>query len=419
MNTKWDIGRLGDTCRIIPGYAFKSSAWQGDGIPVIKIKNITATNSVDLSTVDCVSQNLLTEKLQKYIIKDGDILIAMTGATAGKVGRVRSIKQLLLNQRVAKIEPINAYANFIWAVVSSKEYQEKFYYLADGAAQPNMSGSQIEGVRIPIPPLHAQQRIASILTAYDDLIENCQRRIKILEGMARAIYREWFVNFRYPGHEVVPLVNSPLGPIPQGWSVSPLGRLVEFKSGFAFKSGTFTENGEHRIITIKNVQDGAFEPETTSRIAEYPERMPAYCVINDGDILLSLTGNVGRVCLVYGGSCLLNQRVCKLASVASYDWALTYCMFRETEMRVKLEQLANGVAQQNLSPVLAAQMDIIMPSQKLRESYSAVTEPLLKNIITLYSTIQNLRRTRDLLLPRLLSGQIDLSETSITEADAA
>lgn len=261
---------------------------------------------------------------------------------------------------------------------------------------------------IPIPPLPIQKHIVGILSAYDELIENSQRRIKILEAMARALYREWFVNFRYPGHESVPRVPSPLGDIPQGWDVCTLGDFVQFKSGFAFKSGSFTADGGHRLVTIKNVQDGAFNPESDSRMSELPPNLPPYCVLNDGDILLSLTGNVGRVCLVYDGPFLLNQRVSKLSPVAFSDWAMTYCMFREPEMRTKLEMLSNGVAQQNLSPVLASQMDAVLPPLELRQIFAASAEPMVRSIVQHCTKIKNLRRTRDLLLPRLLSGQIDV-----------
>jgi type I restriction enzyme S subunit len=403
MKSEWANARIGDICRVIPGYAFKSQDWQAVGIPVVKIKNIQADCTVDLTECDCVPETVLKPKLGKYFLKDGDILVAMTGATAGKVGRVRTDRPLLLNQRVAKIEPVDIDREFLWAVVSSQEYQQKFFCLADGAAQPNMSGGQIEGVVVPLPSIDEQRRIAGILSAYDDLIENNQRRIKILDEMARSLYREWFIHFRYPGHESVPLVNSAIGDIPKGWELCALGDFVQFKPGFAFKSGTFTADGEHRLVTIKNVQDGAFNPESGSRMDELPAKLPPYCLLNDGDILLSLTGNVGRVCLVYDGPFLLNQRVSKLAPVEAFDWAMTYCMFRAPEMRVKLEQLSNGVAQQNLSPVLAAKMEFVRPPRERRKQFAMLAEPMVRRMLQLHSTSQNLRRTRDLLLPRLLA----------------
>src|SRR5207249_1384619 len=112
----------------------------------------------------------------------------------------------------------------------------------------------------------------------------------------------------------------------------------------------------------------------------------------------------------YDGPFFLNQRVAKLVPTQSTDRALTYCMFRETAMRVKLEQLSTGVAQQNLSPVLASKMEVGIPTRELRERFSALAEAMIKRMVQLYLTNSNLRRTRDLLLPRLLSRQIDLSK---------
>ncbi|HKB89447.1 MAG TPA: restriction endonuclease subunit S [Opitutaceae bacterium] len=287
-----------------------------------------------------------------------------------------------------------------------------FSSLNSGSAQQSLNRNFVYPVPVRKFALPLQRLIAGILSAYDQLMENSQRRIRILEEMARALYREWFVNFRFPGQEKLLRVASSLGDIPHGWEVCPLGDFVQFKSGFAFKSGTFTAEGEHRLVTIRNVQDGAFNPESDSRMSELPKNLPPYCLLKDGDILLSLTGNVGRVCLVYDAPFLLNQRVSKLAPVEAFDWAMTYCMFREPEMRVKLEQLSNGVAQQNLSPVLASKMEFARAPRELRQQSATVVEPMVRRIVQLHSTIQNLRRTRDLLLPRLLSGQVELAPSN-------
>ena len=279
--------------------------------------------------------------------------------------------------------------------------------ISHGATQDNLSVDKLLSFDFLVPPLSVQQRIAAILSAYDELIDNSQRRIKILESMARALYREWFVSFRFPGHETIPLVPSILGDIPQGWEVKKLGEVTQFKSGYAFKGETLTAEGLHRLVTIKNVQDGVFIPECGSRMNEIPEKMPSFCVLNDGDILLSLTGNVGRVCLVFDGPFLLNQRVSKLIPIEETDGAMVYCMFRDPSMLTRLEQISNGVAQQNLSPIAAARMDCTYPPDDLRLQFSHLVEPIIQRIVLMQSTIQNLRSTRDLLLLRLLSGQIN------------
>lgn len=401
---------LGTLASVKSGFAFKSKDWKDSGVPVIKIANVK-DGFVTLDGCSFVDP-IVASSAAAFELKPGDILISMTGYI-GEIARVRNEGRMLLNQRVGKFSikcESQLNSDFLFYCLREPKLKARFVAHAYGAAQPNISPSLIEQQDIPLPPLPVQRRIAGILSAYDELIENSQRRIKILETMARALYREWFVHFRYPGHESVPLVPSPLGDIPQSWEVCALGDFVQFKSGFAFKSATFTADGEHRVVTIKNVQDGAFNPESDSRISELPANLPSYCQLRDADILLSLTGNVGRVCLVYGGTFLLNQRVSKLAPVEAYDWAMTYCMFREPDMRLKLEQLSNGVAQQNLSPVLAAKIDFACPPRELRQRFATVAEPLLRRIVQLCTIIQNLRRTRDLLLPRLLSGQVNLEE---------
>ena len=170
----WKIGRLADLCSVIPGYAFKSKDWQNTGIAVVKIKNIKSDNTIDTQDVDCVSPAILLPKLDKYRLENGDFLIAMTGATAGKVGRLRTKTTMMLNQRVAKLNPIDGYRDYIWCKISLKETQKAFFRLADGAAQPNMSGSQIENCKIISPPLsvcnHFSSVVGEMLIQTDNLI---------------------------------------------------------------------------------------------------------------------------------------------------------------------------------------------------------------------------------------------------------
>jgi type I restriction enzyme S subunit len=345
----------------------------------------------------------------RYGLKYGDIVMC----EGGEPGRCAIWKEqmpgMMIQKALHRIRPKAGLEHrFLYYSFRNIGLLRGFDQYFTGATIKHLPGEQLAKVEVLIPPLPTQRRIAGILSAYDDLIENSQRRIKILEEMARRLYREWFVYFRFPGHEGCRLVDSPLGEIPEGWAICELNDFVQLKSGFAFKSGTFTADGGHRLVTIKNVQDGVFNPDSDTRMSEVPANMPTYCVLNNKDILLSLTGNVGRVCLVHDGPFLLNQRVSKLAPVEAFDWAMVYCMFRQQEMRVKLEKLSNGVAQQNLSPILASKIDFAKPPRELRRQFSILAEPMGLSIVQLCTSIQNLRRTRDLLLPRLLSGQIDV-----------
>jgi type I restriction enzyme S subunit len=404
----WNIGRLGDVCRVVPGYAFKSRDWQTTGIPVVKIKNITGDNSVDLATTDCVTESLLTPKLQKFVINDGDILVAMTGATAGKVGRVRTNRLVLLNQRVAKIAPADADPNFIWAVVSSEEYQKKFFYLADGAAQPNMSGGQIEEVEIPLPPLPIQRRIAGILSAYDELIENSQRRIKILESMARGLYREWFVHFRFPGHESVPRVPSPLGEIPQGWEVRKLADFVTTKYGY-------TESTNVEPVGPKYLRGMDINKTSFIDWSQVP-----YCPISQedheayrlkvGDVLVIRMADPGKVGIVEQEvDAVFASYLIRIAP--KYERLSPYFLFylmESAEYYAYITGASTGTTRKSASAGVIADYPFAVPPQNLISQFEERASEFRSLLTTLLKQVVNLRRTRDLLLPRLLSGQIDV-----------
>ena len=402
----WDRKPLGTVADLCLGKMLDQNKNRGEPLPYLANVNVR-WGEFELN--DLRTMRFEPQEMDRFGLKFGDIVMCEGGEPGRCAIWKDQIPGMMIQKAIHRIRPKECldYRFLFYSFLhlgNSKVFDQYF----TGATIKHLPGEKLAKIEIDFPPLPIQRRIAGILSAYDELIENSQRRIKILESMARALYREWFVHFRFPGHESIPKVNSPLGEIPQGWEVCEIGKFIEFKSGFAFKSGTFTAEGEHRLVTIKNVQDGAFNPESDSRMSELPKNLPPYCVLKDGDILLSLTGNVGRVCLVYDGPFLLNQRVSKLLPVDFFDWALTYCMFREPEMRTKLEMLSNGVAQQNLSPVLASQMDFVMPSRELRKNFQIIAEPMIKGVVHLYTKIQNLRRTRDLLLPRLLSGQIDV-----------
>ncbi len=414
VQTEWEVTNFPAVVFFQEGPGLRKWQWTNEGMKVINVTNILGDGRIDIAnTRRFISLDEFNEKYRHFAVDDGDIVIASSGNTYGKVGRI-SAKDLpvMMNTSVIRLRSADKRRlddNFLYAFLRSDLFRNQMESFVIGSAQPNFGPSHLKQMVMPLPPLPVQRRIAGILSAYDDLIENHQRRVEILEEMARSLYREWFVRFRFPGHDKVKMVPSSLGPVPQGWEIVSLGDLVQFKSGFAFKSGTFSADGEYRLVTIRNVQDGSFNPDCDSRTSERPDNLSPHCILEDGDILLSLTGNVGRVCLVYDGPFFLNQRVAKLAPTNNTDWALTYCMFRETAMRVKLEQLSTGVAQQNLSPVLASKLEIAMPPVDLRERFSAFADVLITRVVQLNSTISNLRRTRDLLLPRLLSGQVQLT----------
>ena len=346
-----------------------------------------------------------------YRYEDG-IVVGRVGAYCGSIAYCRGRFWASDNTIVAKPKRTNDSTRFFAYMLLAMNLNRH----AGGAAQPLVTQSTLKAVPATVPDAATQVRIASILSAYDDLIENNTRRIAILEEMARRIYEEWFVRFRFPGHEGVRMVESELGLVPEGWSVAPLGDVVKLLSGFAFKSSTFSEDGSFGLVTIKNVHDGEFVEECTSRLSDPPLNMPQHCNLNVADILLSLTGNVGRCCLVTLAGCLLNQRVAKIEPIKSFDWAYSYLLFRSIQHRERLEAIANGVAQQNLSPVESQRMRLVIPAEAMRRRFAEVVTHLLRLRLTLDLKNTNLRTTRDLLLPKLISGELNVSAMPEPEA---
>ena len=288
---------------------------------------------------------------------------------------------------------------YLYYILSSNTFFEHMMAGANGTKMPRGNKKLIMNYSFELPSLPTQHRIATILSRYDSLIENYQKQIKLLEEAAQRLYKEWFVDLHFPGHENRNIVDG----VPEGWEKKPVKTIIEFQSGYAFKSSAFMEDGIYKIVTIKNVKDGAFDGENVSKIASIPEKMPKHCILEDGDILLSLTGNVGRVCIVNGKNYLLNQRVAKLKSAYK---AYTYCLFRSRDMFIEVNNLANGAAQQNVSPIRIGEMKILIPEKKWLDDFERTVSNYILGIITLQSQIRFLTEARDRLLPKLMNGEI-------------
>jgi len=280
--------------------------------------------------------------------------------------------------------------------------------LNSDAAVPWLNRNDALSVELSIPPLPTQQRIASILSNYDDLIENNTRRIEILEEQAQALYRHRFVDFKFPWNEQVKLVDSEteFGIIPEGWEVKEIKSILKLLGWYAFKWNTYKQWWIYWVVTIKNVMDWKFIEDCSNAIDDLPDNLKDYQHLVSWDILLSLTGNVWRVCIVYGNSYLLNQRVAKVSVYEDFDYTFAYCLFRSQQLFDRMNMIAKWVAQQNLSPVETEELQIVMPSLELRINFSWKCNKILQEIINLHQQNSNLKKQRDLLLPRLMSGEI-------------
>jgi type I restriction enzyme S subunit len=300
--------------------------------------------------------------------------------------------------------------NTLVAYPASEQIDTKFlYYLladaklsryAGGAAQPLVTQTVLKQVEVRVPTLPIQRRIASILSAYDDLIENSQRRIKILESMARALYREWFVHFRFPGHENHPRVASPLGEIPEGWEVKKLKDVCRLTMGQSPKSEFYNETGEGQPFH--------------QGVTDFGDRFPTdrlFCTVEGriaeaGDILFSVRAPVGRMniadkkIIIGRGLSAIRHKDDQQA----FLWEQLRNRFTEDDM------MGNGAIFAAVTKDDMQGIEILCPPIALVDKAEKHFEPLHHEAGNLTRQIQNLRRTRDLLLPRLLSGQVNLAD---------
>ena len=332
---------------------------------------------------------------QKPLYKDA-IILGRVGAYCGSVSRCKGEFWASDNTIVVKSKNdfVNDYCYYLLKSIPLNSY-------AGGAAQPLITQGKLKSLSVKVPCVSTQLKVANILSTYDNLIENNQKQLKLLEEAAQRLYKEWFVDLRFPGYENTPIIDG----VPQGWRLDEVKSVVSLLSGYAFKSSDFVDNGKYGIVTIKNVQDGNFDGENVNTIAEIPSKMPSHCNLNNGDILLSLTGNVGRVCLVNGDKYLLNQRVAKLDS--KYP-AYAYCLFRNKDMFDIMNNLANGAAQQNLSPIRTENVRILIPSDGLIQKFEDVVSPMIAKMLVLNQSNGQLKQARDRLLPKLMSGELEV-----------
>lgn len=327
------------------------------------------------------------------------VLVAMYGANVGQLGWLKV--PATVNQAICGLVVDEQKADWRFVFYSLLLNRGDLTIQAQGAAQQNLNQDLIRKFCIEVPPLPIQRRIAGILSAYDALIENSQRRIKILESMARALYREWFVHFRFPGHESVPRVPSALGEIPEGWEEKPFSTVASYVNGYAFKPGDWSTDGKP-IIKIKELKAGV----TADTPRNSGDGIPEKYHIRDGDILFSWSADLDAY-LWMGGEGLLNQH---LFNVVPFDGLTrTFCCHALKEAMPRFRALSLGATMQHIKRSALDQVSTVVPPAAMRTHFDEVVEPIHKQLITLTRHVQNLRRTRDLLLPRLLSGQIDVA----------
>lgn len=392
--SEWKKVKLGDYIDVLSGYAFKSKDFSDSGIPVIKIKNVCPPN-ISLDDLSYVPEPIAFQN-HRYILHKGDVLIAMTGShlnqiasVVGRVGRVRYDDVTVLNQRVGKIvnkDDSRSSLDFIYYYLSQFEVKVELAQKAGGAAnQANISPADIKELQFNCPPIETQHRIATILSRYDTLIENYQKQIKLLEEAAQRLYKEWFVELRFPGHENTKMVDG----LPEGWEKKKVDSIYSIKYGKNLSTKLISESGDFPVYGANGV------------IGYYDK---ANC--NEQVVLITSRGNgSGDVLMTYHKEAFITNNSFIVSPLEDYSYCqlpFTYQFLRNANFRA----VRTGAAQPQLTNQSIHTVDVVLPTKGLITAYCEKISHSNEMIIRLKDQIRLLNEARDRLLPRLMGGEI-------------
>ena len=378
------------------------------GVPVVRGTNLSGDSRFSFDGFVWVSEEKADE-LQPNNAHPGDLVFTQRG-TIGQVGLIpidSPFERFVISQSQMKLtpDPAKADALFLYYIFSSPGAVKSIENLAFAAGVPHINLEILRNFEVPVPPLSIQRRIAAILSAYDELIENSQRRIRILESMARALYREWFVHFRFPGHESVPRIPSPLGEIPQGWEVKRLATVADVNRA---QINARTAPKELHYIDISSVSPGQIDSITTYAFADAPGR--ARRIVQHGDVLWSCVrpNRRSHAQVMHPEPNTIASTGFAVLTATQVPYTFLYFATTTDDFVAFLTNNATGAAYPAVSGATFEKAEQLIPPAPLLKKFGDATIPTAEQIHTLQRQTQNLRRTRDLLLPRLLSGQIDV-----------
>ncbi len=394
----YPIEKLKNHIELLSGFAFKSKDFTNAGIPVIKIKNVTPP-VVTLDDLSYVS-NEIAQSQNRFLLDYNDVLIALTGShinqmasVVGRVARVRYHIPSLLNQRVGKITVINpdeTDLDYVYYYLSQDTVKIQLASKADGAAnQANISPSDVKNLDIPYPDINVQRRISGILSAYDTLIENNHKQIKLLEEAAQRLYKEWFVDLRFPGYEDTPIVDG----VPEGWEKTRLVDLASVQYGFAFDGSLFNSVGNGMpIIRIRNIPDGVTGDYTI-------ETADNQYIVKNGDIVVGMDGEF-HINSWGGDDAFLVQRTCNIKPLnPNMQGWLFWAIYEPIKF---FEKTIVGATVAHLGKKHIDTIELLTAPARYYEPFQVI----FNKRQTLINENRKLAEARDRLLPKLMSGEM-------------
>ena len=386
--SEWKKVKLKDCCiKIGSGSTPKggSMVYVNSGTSLIRSQNVYNL-SFDYNGLTHITEDA-ANKLKGVTVFNEDILLNITGDSVARTCIVpKEVLPARVNQHVAIIRTDRKKMNwrFLNYYLASPKMQAHMLSLAvgKGASRNAITKQMIENFEVPYPPLSTQRRIATILSRYDSLIENYQKQIKLLEEAAQRLYKEWFVDLHFPGHENTKIVDG----VPEGWTPSQLGQLVEFKRG--------------KTITKKDVIDGDIPVVAGGLEPAY------YCnKSNTAERVITVSGSGANA----GFTRMYFEKVwasdCSFVDASTTPFLhFVYCFLKDNKTRI--DHLQKGAAQPHVYAKDINSLGLCIPIESILKSFEGKISKYFDSISSLQSQLRLLTEARDRLLPKLMSGEI-------------
>jgi type I restriction enzyme S subunit len=400
------------------GTQLKASEYVTSGTPVINVRNI-GFGIIKEDKLEYISKET-TARLSSHLLREDDIVFGRKGAVERHV-LIRKPQDAwlqgsdCLRLRLNSSRMMAAFASYFFLTSEHQQWMKN--QCSHGATMASLNQDIIERITLPAPPISTQQKIVDILSAYDDLIENNTRRIAILEEMARLIYREWFVNFRFPSHENVKFVDSELGKIPEGWEVKTVSDAFESFGGGtpSTKNESFWTGGTINWFTPTDLtaQKSMFAERSKDRITETGLKTSSARLFPPNAVMMTSRATIGAISICTSAACT-NQGFITCIPNGLFPEYWIYFWLKENVNTFIM--LSSGATFKEISRGTFRKIKLIGAPQRITKLFSENVTPICKLILNLSRQNKDLRQTRDLLLPRLISGEIDVSEMEITQS---
>lgn len=414
----WTVMRIRDVGRVVTGRTppTERSDYFGTEYPFVTPSDMDGTKTIR-STERGLSQ-CGADLLKSNRVQPGSIAVSCIGWQMGKVAMLSQVSYT--NQQINTIIP-NSMADVDFLYYSLCTRRSELKNLGSvGTRTPILNKSRFEDLSLPLPPLPVQRTIAGILSAYDDLIETNTRRIAILEEMAQALYREWFVNFRFPGRERCRMVESALGTIPEGWRVAKLGDVARLCRGRSYSGSELVDDGGMPFLNLKCIErGGGFRYDGIKRyVGPHKESQLA----RPGDIIMAVTdmtqerrivARAARVPTTGEPESVISMDLVRIAPESDIPRDYLYSMLRWSSFADEVKQHANGVNVLHLHPDRIGDFRFSLPPTELGCKYAGITSDMFDTMDVLRLQNANLRLTRDILLPTLVSGEVNVEQLDI------